>query len=239
MATEIRKVWTAAEIAELTRTAVEDVVAEVEARRLRGFRIGSELRVTDQALQAFMDGGPASEAGGGVPASPPPIPPAPPAAMQLTAAWAPRPKFTYLWPDGKTRESYEEAYEADVTLPSGQQHFVIGYTNRKSAGMNRRRVIVFLGRVPQIVPVVEFSGANDFATSKRVASVIKDAGNKHVRSQADLPVEYQGFPTVIYSDVVVGPYAARSMAVLAQDDDRDLMLRHAIVRAKAKGMIHG
>ena len=66
MMMETGKVWTAAEIAELTRTAVEDVVAEVQAGRLRGFRIGSEVRVTDQALRVFMHGGPVASDGAGL-----------------------------------------------------------------------------------------------------------------------------------------------------------------------------
>ena len=145
--------------------------------------------------------------------------------------------FHHVWPDG-TKEKYDTAYEADVPLSSGTRHFVIGYTNRSAAGMkDRRRVIVFLGHVPQITPIVEFSGTNDYAQTRRVASVIKDPSNRHVRSQSQLPVEYQGVPTVIYSDVVIGKNAARSLAVLADNDDRDLMLRHAIIRAKYKGLI--
>jgi hypothetical protein len=233
MATEL-KVWTLEEIAKLTRTPVGEVVAEVKAGRLRGFQIGSAWRVTEYSLRAFMEGAPCT-ATDRLAASAPPNPP-----MSLLAPWSSRPTFAHTWPDGKTEETYDTAYEADVSLPSGRHHFVIAYANRKAAGMkDRRRVIVFMGHVPRLVPLVEFSGANDYATTQRVASVIKDASNKHVRTTAMLPAEYQGFPTAIYSDVVVGPNAAKSVAVLANSDDRDLMLRHAIIRARQKGLIKG
>lgn len=235
MAMPPAKVWTPGEIAELTSTDATDVISELVAGRLRGFRIGAEWRVADASLQAFMGGELAEPAGNDGEKFV--------AAQTLAGAkveWTPRGRFIYTWPDGKTKEPYEPAYEADVVLPSGRHHFVIGYANRDAAGVkDRRRVIVFLGQVPQIIPVVEFCGANDFSETRRVASVIKDPSNKHVRSQAQLPPEYQGFPTVIYSEVVVGPYAARSVAVLANEDDRDLMLRHAIIRATYKGMIQG
>jgi hypothetical protein len=229
MATEFDRIWTAEEIATVTRTSAEDVVGELRAGRLRGFRIGSEWRVADHSLRAFIDGAPVAK--GDHVAAPIPL-------ATLVALWSPRETFTYTWPDGKTNETYDTAYETDVALPSGERHFVVAYTNREAAGMkDRRRVIVFMGHVPRVVPLVEFSGTNDYATTQRIASVIKDASNKHVRTMATLPPEYQSFPTVIYSDVVIGPYAARSVAVLADSDDRDLMLRHAIIRARYKGLI--
>lgn len=232
------KVWTPEQIAECTQTAVEDVMAEIKAGHIACFHIGGQPRVTEAALQAFMAGD-VHQPGDGAPGTAGQSPQLQSVAIS-PVLWKPRSKFIYTWPDGKTKEPYAEAYEADVSLSSGKHHFVIGYATREAAGIkDRRRVIVFLGHVPQIVPVVEFCGANDFTKTKRVASVIKDSGNKHVRSQAQLPAEYQALPTAIYSEVVIGPYAAKSMAVVADDNDRDLMLRHAIIRARYKGIIQG
>jgi len=83
-----------------------------------------------------------------------------------------------------------------------------------------------------MIPIVEFCGADDHAKTRRVASVIKDRNNREVRSATTLPPEYRDFPTAVYSEVVVGPYAHRSMAVVVKEDDRDTMLRHALVRLK-------
>jgi len=45
-------------------------------------------------------------------------------------------------------------------------------------------------------------------------------------------------PIVIYSEVVVGKYATKSIAVIAKDDEKDIMLRHALIRALYKGWIN-
>jgi excisionase family DNA binding protein len=238
MVTKWEDVLTTAEIAALTRTAVDDVVAELEAGRLRGFRIGTEWRVTENALRVFMEGELMSASRKETIAAFGSVTLMSDRDKQLKAQWTQRAKFAYTWPDGRSKETYDVAYEAEVALTSGLYHFVIGYTNRTAAGMReRRRVIVFLGTVPRIVPVVEFAGSNDFDQTHRLASVIKDRSGHHVRSDPQLPPEYQGMQTVIYSDVVVGPYAARSLAVLADSEDRDLMLHHALIRASYKGYV--
>jgi len=213
------------EIAEILRVSANDVVAELESGRLNGFRVGSHWRVTNESLRRFMGGGNDSR------------PPGDPVVPDATGAdWSEREPFEFRWPDG-TVERYDSAFEADVTLKTGTKHVVIGLGNRKAAGQDRRRVVVFFGEPPKLVPVVEFTGANDFNTTKRVASVVKDRTGHHVRSESQLPTEYIGMPTEIYSDVVVGPYAARSVAVVVTENDLDTMLKHALIRALYKGWI--
>lgn len=231
------RVWTPAEIAELTRTAIEDVVAEMSGGRLRGFRIGPDWRVTDAALQSFMNGEVVKESANGSDADDVRL--EDPHKLDAKIEWKPmKADFTYTWPNGETKETFDTAFEATVALSSGNHRFVIGYTVRKAAGMkNRKRIIVFLGQSQRLVPMVEFAGSNDFERTHRVASMIKGSSNERFHSPSQLPPEYRGMPTVVYSDLVIGPYAARSLAVLADYDDRDLMLRHAIIRATYKGLI--
>lgn len=226
MTNELPDIFTVEEVAEYTRTSAEAVLTELSCGRLRGLRIGAEWRVTADQLRAFVGDG--TVGGSGANGTGP--------ADVLGIDWEPRDPFTYQWPLGKV-ESYDTAYEADVGLPSGQQHVVIGYGNRRAAGLNRRRVVVFFGHLPQPIPVVEFTGANDFDTSKRLASVIKDRTGHHVRSR--VPQEYDGVATAIYRSIVAGPYAARGMAVVADAEDRDTMVRHAIIRARYKGWVRG
>ena len=232
MTANIPTVLTPEEVAERTRTSPEAICAELEAGRLRGFKIGGEWRVTADQLVAFMTGEANQSRGGrGEQRSDAML------AALSEVEWKSRDQFAYTWPDGKTTETYDTAYEADVEQPSGRHHFVIGYTTRRAAGMDRPRVIVFLGEVPQIVPVVEFAGENDFEATHRLASVIKHPDGHHVRSEAQLPSEYEDLPTAMYPDLVAGPYAARSMAVVAHNDDWATMLRHALIRARYKGWL--
>ena len=212
----------------MTRTSREDVEAELEAGRMSGFKIGGKWRVLPDRLRAFMTGetgfNSKDETGS-------------PEDDISEVEWKQRDPFAYKWPDG-TQENYELAYEAEVELSSEYYNFIIGYTNREAAGMkDRRRVVVFIGIGRQLIPVVEFAGANDFTETQRLASIIKKPTGRHVPSQHQLPPEYIGMPTVIYSDLVVGPYAASGLAVVANKDDRNTMLRHALIRVCYKEWI--
>lgn len=212
-------ILTPEEVANRLQVDVTDIVAECEAGRLRGVRVGEKWRITLAALLTFLGG----VTGSGSVANP-------------VVIWTPCEPFKFKWPDG-TVEKYAEAFEADVQIGGEKRHFVIGYAYRDAAGMKRRRVVVFMGHIPQIVPMVEFTGTNDFEDSKMVVSVVKGRDNHHVKSVDQLPPEYSGIPTIIYSDVVIGPYAPRSVAVYVKDSDRDIMARHAIIRGGFKGML--
>ena len=117
----------------------------------------------------------------------------------------------------------------------------VGFCTRKAAGdENRKRVVVFLGQPPSLIALVEFAGEDShiFETSGRMVSVVKlRGGQQHVRPGDPIPPEYAGLPLVTYTDVVTGPYAAGSMAVVAQKDDDDSMAHHALIRAHSKGLI--
>ena len=223
MPLDIPEVLLPQEVAEITRTSDKDVLEALEQGQLPGFRLGKEWRVTARALRAYMlPGGPTSsgqdEKGEVAP----------------QAQWRAATPFEFRWPDGKL-EHYHSAFEADVTAGDKQQHVVIGYGERQAAGKERRRVVVFFGVPPRLVPVVEFTGTDDHAQTRRVASIIKDRSGHHVRQLEQLPPEYQTMSVAIYSDVVVGPNAARSVAVVVAEDERDVMARHALIRGGYKG----
>jgi hypothetical protein len=162
--------------------------------------------------------------------------------MSGGAAWARVSGFEYTWPLNVI-EAFPEAYRAQVPLGSQVVTVTIGFTDREAVGMkDRRRAVVFIGS-PNLVPAVEFSGANDFDKTGLMASVIKlprrsGGGHQHLRPGQAIPAEYtNGFRLGIYSDVVRGPYAAGSMAVYATKDELDAMARHGLIRALWKGWI--
>ena len=103
--------------------------------------------------------------------------------------------------------------------------------------MNRKRVSIFMESNSTLVPLVQFVGANDYETTGRLASVIKLEDGRHLRPGEAVPNEYADMPRCVYSEVVIGPNAARSIAVLAHSDDLTLMARHGLIRARWKGHI--
>jgi hypothetical protein len=257
-------------------TTPEKLLAELEAGRLEGFRIGDEWRTTEAALLKFM----------GVCAPPPqersdPMIAAPKktarqsvdfASLLVDAEWRRVDLFEYQWPKKKTEpdkppESYEEAYATRVTLAKREVPLLIGFCNRESAGdKDRRRAVVFLGyhpslhpsksrlggwrppglhdvvlmgRLPSLYPLVEFSGENSeaFAVTGRMASVIKLPSGEHLRPGDPIPPEYADFPLTTYNQLVVGPYAAASLAVMAHKDDLSLMAHHGLIRARERKLI--
>ncbi len=228
MKTDFPTVFTPEEVAKLTRTSEQAIIADLEAGRMPGFTIGAEWRILKEGLLAFMAGEPEFHVKGNA---------SMPEGGAADVDWHEADSFVYTWPDRK-RETHDPVYEANIELSSGRYSVKIGYTTRKAAGMKDRcRIVVFLTLGSQLIPVVEFAGANDFGETHRVASIIKQKNGHHVPSKSQLPLEYEEFPMGAYSDVVVGPYAARGLAVIVDKDDRCTMLRHALIRAQYKGWL--
>lgn len=228
--------------AELVRASPEQIQAELEAGRLEGFKLGEQWRTTEAALLKFMgisspshtQRTPAMTATATAPAT------IDFESIVAAAEFRRVEPFDYQWPKNKGEvqppEHYEEAYEARVRLAGREQAIRIGLCDRESAGdKHRRRAVVFLG----LAPMVEFSGENSdaFARTGRMASVIKLPSGQHLRPGDSIPPEYEGFTLVTYNDLVVGPYAAASLAVVAHKQDFPVMARHGLIRAHWKGLI--
>jgi hypothetical protein len=237
-------VLTIDEAAQRLRASPEQIKVELEAGRLDGFKVGDEWRTTEAALLTFMGISTSTPnerttAMTATAATPPPAP----ADFRThvdAAEWRPIEPFDYQWPKEKGKvqppEHYEEAYEARVKLAGREQAIRIGFCNRESAGdKDRRRAVVFLGTYP----LVEFSGENSdaFAQTGRLASVIKLPSGQHLRPGDSIPPEYDGFRLVTYNELVVGPYAAAILAVVAHKDELSVMAHHGLIRARGKGLI--
>jgi hypothetical protein len=230
-------------------TTADAVRAELDAGRLAGFKVNGEWRTTEAALLKFMNV-PAPDdttpertaemtstttapAAAMAPPQPPDIP-----TLLAGCVWEPVPPFGYRWPEGV--EQYEEAYGTRVRVGTRDIPVLIGFCTRESAGdPHRRRAVVFMGHQPSLAALVEFSGENSdvFPRTGRMASVIKLPTGKHLKPGDPVPPAYAGLPLAVYKTIVRGPYAAASMAVVAQKDDYTLMAHHGLLRARERGAV--
>jgi hypothetical protein len=230
--------------AERLVTTPEAITAELEAGRLKGFKVGGEWRTTEEDLLAFIgrpltanqEPAAAPEAAG--PPEPEATPPPP-----VEVAWREVEPFSFAWPTtagadpDDVTEYHDPAFAATVPFQGRHVPVRIGFTDRQAAGMERKRVNVFLESGSTLVPLVQFVGANDYEETGRLASVIKKEEGPHLRPGEPIPAEYQDMPRCVYSEVVVGKNAARSAAVLAHRDDLTLIARHGLIRARWKRLL--
>jgi hypothetical protein len=152
--------------------------------------------------------------------------------------WESIPPFDYRWPEGI--EHYAEAYGTRITVGDREIPLLIGFCNRESAGdANRRRAAVFMGHQPSLNALVEFSGENSdvFASTGRMASVIKLPSGRHLKPGDAIPSEYAVLPIDNYKHIVRGPYAAASMAVVTRKDKLSIMAHHGLIRARERKLL--
>jgi hypothetical protein len=225
--------------AERLLTTPAAVVAELEAGRLKGFKVGGEWRTTVESLFEFIrgqltaTGAEIAVEGEGAGNS----------LHQAEIAWQRIDPFSFEWPKtagidpDDVTEYHDPAFA--VALPFQGRHVPvrIGFTDRYAAGMERKRANVFLEAGSTLIPLVQFVGANDYQETGRLASVIKKEDGSHLRPGELVPAEYRNMPRCVYSEVVVGKNAARSIAVLAHRNDLTLIARHGLIRARWKGLL--
>lgn len=239
MSQELPIVLTASLAAERLLTTPAAVVAELEAGRLKGFKVGGEWRTTVESLLDFIhrpltatgaEVAVERERGGN------PFP-------QVEIAWQQIDPFAFQWPKtagidpDDVTEYHDPAFAAAVPFQGRRVPVRIGFTDRFAAGMERKRVNVFLEAGSALIPLVQFVGTNDYEETGRFASVVKKEDGSHLRPGEPVPAEYRDMPRCVYSEVVVGKNAARSVAVLAHRDDLTLMARHGLIRARWKGLL--
>jgi hypothetical protein len=158
--------------------------------------------------------------------------------------------FKHRWPKTKDdlgNSGWIEEYDIAYMIKANSWPLVLGLGHRESAGKpDRRRGVMFLGEMGRtLLPLVEWSGANDYDISGRMVSILKSLNNKQLELGAPLPPGYNGMPLDIYKQVVVGPNAYNRLCVVANNimaDNQELpdfpvMVRHALLRARQKKMI--
>lgn len=221
-ASDLPQVLTPDEVADYLKVSPELVLKEFEVGRLRGFKVGSEWRCTDNNLLEYIGKNTSTSVSIRLEARK--------TEHEVTDFTEIGP-FDYQWPLGK--EHFENGYETTRSINKREYTFRIGFTDRQAAGQIRRRVIVWMDNWP----LVEFAGGNNYGLDGLLASVIKVEGGKQLRPTGKIPDEYKDFRIARYDSVVQGPYASRNMAIIVSKDDLESMLRHAIIRAEFKGRI--
>lgn len=218
------RVWTPDEIAEYLKVDRAIVLEEFENGNLVGFKIGSEWRCLETDLMTYVSRGKT-----GIRLSEAQTAKAP--EVQRRGDFLRIASFNFRWPMGE--EHFDEVYETTRQIDGRTFTFRIGFGDRPAAGRLRKRVVIWLGNYP----LVEFAGSDDYEFSGLLASVIKSRGGRQVLLRSSLPDEYEEFDVRSYNSIVRGPYASGNLAVVVHKNDLETMLRHAIIRAKWKGLI--
>ena len=240
-------VFSPEDVARELQSTPDQVVAELEKGRLKGFKFAGEWRTTEEAVLAMIEGlteqfakiseeavtkKPVSEKTDnqdqkGIPDM-----------KQLSSLQWKQTTFEHFWPTQTEPEIYPEAYQVEVEVKGKKISLLICFCDRDAAGRGRRRAVVFLGSKDHAVyPLVEFTGANDFDETGTMASVIRLDARKQCRTDQNLPAGYEGMPVGVYNLIVKGPYASGSQCVVARYTDLAVMTRHALLRAEQKGFI--
>jgi len=216
------RIMTITDMAEYLKVDEKVIISELEQGHINGFKVGTEWRCTEASLLDYISGqnllGSSAQSDY-------------PRWKWIEGSFTEIGPFDYKWP--KETEAFENGFETTRSIEGHTRTFKIGFTNRKAAGKERRRVVVWMDNWP----LVEFAGSNDYESDGLLASVIKIKGGKQLRTSAKIPEEYKGFRIARYDSIVQGPYASQHMAVIVQSNDLESMLKHAIIRATLKELI--
>ncbi len=215
-------ILTLAELAEYLKVDKGVIIAELEKGNIHGFRIGEDIRFTDENILEFINRNHPSILSAQ-------------SDIQETryeaSDFIELEPFDYQWP--KAQEHFENGYETTKTINGRGHTFRIGFTNRQAAGQMRRRIVVWINNWP----IVEFAAGNNYENDGLLASVIKTPNGKQLRPTAKVPEEYRSFNVARYDSIVQGPYASKNMAVIVLKGDLEAMIRHATIRGIWKELL--
>jgi uncharacterized HhH-GPD family protein len=124
-----------------------------------------------------------------------------------------RPGFTYRWPD--QAETFTSVTELTIASAGSTYQVRIALCDREAYGSLRRRIVVFVGSAP----VAEAVGVDDHHHSEALVGLLKDADGRMIRPGDPVPEVYAGFPLVLFSDEVSGPYTRGGLAVRLREND--------------------
>lgn len=138
----------------------------------------------------------------------------------------PAPDFKHVWPDKKS-EQFNRVLEGVASLGDKEYRVKIGFTVRRSAGLERSRSLVLVNRYPS----VEFVAAKDeIQAGEKMASIIRDRKGKQLPVGAAVPPEYLELTVGPYRSIVDGPGAPNGLAVICSARDIGTMVQHALIR---------
>jgi excisionase family DNA binding protein len=203
------KVYTTGEVAEHWKVTTQAIEGLISSGQLRVTKFAGQVRITESALSEYI-----AQANGSVQST----------KLDVKVNLGPVADFAHTWPQGKT-EQFTEAQAGTASYQGRSYHVRVGFTERYTAGKNRRRSLVLVDRYP----TVEFVSAGTNGTGL-MAGIIKDRSGKQVPVGAQLPPEYANLRVGPYQQVVVGPGASNGLAVICESDDIRTMVIHALIR---------
>jgi len=222
-------IMTVKEIANYFKVGDDVILSEIEAGRLKGFKVGSEWRISDKEVFAYMGmQGSTIQIDATAPSMAPQI--------EARGGFEEIEPFDFKWPgkEGEgTIEHYDRGYEAVTQINGRQYTFRLGFGWREVAGRKRRRITVWIGNRA----IVEFAGGNNYDRDKLVAGIIRLPNNRQLAPHGQIPKEYKDFRVVRYDTIVQGRRASKNLAVVVNENNLDAMLQHAIIRAVWKGLV--
>jgi excisionase family DNA binding protein len=208
----LENVFTIEEISQHFRVPLDAIQREIDSGRLRTIEIGGFVRVRESDLDSLLNPERKNDT-----------------KDRNALVLDPTPEFSHTWPDKKV-ERFIEAHEGLASYGGKEYRVKLGFTVRNSAGRHRRRCLVLVDRYA----TVEFVAADEKSNGK-MASIIKDRDGKQLPVGATLPPEYEGIPVGPYRDVVVGSGASNGLAVVCEQRDFDVMVKHALIRYRFRG----
>lgn len=144
---------------------------------------------------------------------------------------------SYGWPSGRDHYSTYRVFMA-TTRAEGAVQIALGETIRENKwGRDRKYVVAFLSSGAPQQPLVEFVAADDYEQTRELVAVIRgsDGGRRMYGAGDSLPALYsEHFRTQIYNERVVYPGAWNKVVVIAQEDDAEAMLNHALIQSRRR-----
>lgn len=142
--------------------------------------------------------------------------------------------FNHIWPHDETEvcedyvSHFHEGKFGTAEYRGATYRVKVGVTEWEGMGAIRRRVVVFI----EGVPILIFTGANDFINSHLMASVIK-INHRQVYDVRSLPTSYEGLRIERFRLHVDGPRASHGLAVICTKNDYRTMIATALIRYRS------
>lgn len=144
----------------------------------------------------------------------------------------PIPPFSYRWPENV--EEFSTGWEMQVRHGGHVHHLRYGIGGRPCFGRYRVHTVTWLDGHP----MVEGAEAEDYSVTGDIVSVLKvSGGNRDAKSLEEVDPDYANFRVERHCDAIEGPNARRGLAVRIGRDDLQSWAHHALLRARAKGVV--
>ena len=159
--------------------------------------------------------------------------------VEFPASWRiveDRPGETYAWPQGEDVYDPFTVYEGMTS--QGSIRLAIGRCKRATVwGKERIYLITFHMRAGGKRPLCEFLETDDYANTGETVAIIRGTGEskRGMYGPNDvLPSAYRKLNSGIYRDYITVERSWDKQAVVAHEDDVDMMLGHSLIQAELR-----